>query len=173
MLYHLQCVKSSRTELLHSHLADPPPPLSLSLSPTLWQKLTLTSQLLPLLLSPTASLPTFCLHLLLFINLLPWFLNSSHRALLRYCHLPPSLQRCATSTATSASLSHENVLWILSGKNWRVCFGFIFFLLSLMRSVSVCVCTCVCECVPTYLIFFWMREEVEILYKLYEAFGAF
>lgn len=122
---------------------------------------------------PLPPSPSPCLHLLLFINLLPWFLNSSHRALLRYCHLPPSLQRCATSTATSASLSHENVLWILSGKNWRVCFGFIFFLLSLMRSVSVCVCTCVCECVPTYLIFFWMREEVEILYKLYEAFGAF
>lgn len=50
---------------------------------------------------------------------------------------------------------------------------YFLFIIAYALCLRVCVCTCVCECVPTYLIFFWMREEVEILYKLYEAFGAF
>lgn len=128
VLFHLKCVKSSRTALLHSHLVDPP--LSLSL----WQKLTLTSHAPPSFAKAARLLhsPSSTLSLLYYLPLPPsppLLAYLSHSAficcclliccldfsthptvLCCYCYLPLSLQRCATSTATSASLSHENVL---------------------------------------------------------------
>lgn len=56
---------------------------------------------------------------------------------------------------------------------WQKLTSLLWFYFLFIIAYALPSCLCACVCVPTYLIFFWMREEVEILYKLYEAFGAF